>query len=125
MIFVADSVKNIVGKGENAGNQHFFPFPTMFSKTLAFRVVKIQDCLVKTHIDKNACEHIIENQSMTMIAFLYHRNECFRVYPGISLSVRLSVCLSVYLSMYKILVILCHKHLLQFYCYCIESLLIH
>ena len=23
--------KIIVGKGENVGNQHFFPFPTMFS----------------------------------------------------------------------------------------------
>ena len=25
------SFENIVGKGENAGNQHFSPFPTMFS----------------------------------------------------------------------------------------------
>ena len=24
-------LENIVGKGENAGNQHFFPYPTMFS----------------------------------------------------------------------------------------------
>ena len=23
--------ENLVGKGENAGNQHFLPFPTMFS----------------------------------------------------------------------------------------------
>ena len=23
--------KNIVGKGENAGHQHFFPFPTVYS----------------------------------------------------------------------------------------------
>ena len=23
--------KNVVEKGDNAGNQHFFPFPTMFS----------------------------------------------------------------------------------------------
>ena len=27
MIFVFDRVENIVGKGENAGNQHFFLFP--------------------------------------------------------------------------------------------------
>ena len=25
------ALKNIVGKGENAGNQHFFPFPAMFT----------------------------------------------------------------------------------------------
>ena len=25
------SFENIVGKGENAGNQHFFPFPKLFS----------------------------------------------------------------------------------------------
>ena len=24
-------LKNVLRKGENAGNQHFFPFPTMFS----------------------------------------------------------------------------------------------
>ena len=30
--FVLDSGENIVEKGENAGYQHFFPFPTMFSK---------------------------------------------------------------------------------------------
>ena len=26
-------VKNIVGKGEKSGKQHFFSFPTMFSRT--------------------------------------------------------------------------------------------
>ena len=31
MIYVFDLVENMVGKGENAGYQHF-PFPTMFSK---------------------------------------------------------------------------------------------
>ena len=30
--FLPDSLENIVGKGENANYQHFFPFPTMFSK---------------------------------------------------------------------------------------------
>ena len=47
-------------------------------------------------------------------------NECFRGYTGISLS----VWPSMYPSVYKILVILCCE-LLQFCCYCIESLLIH
>ena len=30
--FVLERVENIVGKGENAGNQHFLLFRTMFSK---------------------------------------------------------------------------------------------
>ena len=30
--FVSGKVENIVGKGENAGYQHFSPFSTMFSK---------------------------------------------------------------------------------------------
>ena len=30
MISVSDQVKNIVGKGENAGNQHFLFFPQCF-----------------------------------------------------------------------------------------------
>ena len=32
MISALDRGQKIVGKGENAGNQHFFPYPTMFSK---------------------------------------------------------------------------------------------
>ena len=30
MIFLLDNVKNIVGKGENAGYQHFLLFPQCF-----------------------------------------------------------------------------------------------
>ena len=30
-------ITNIVGQGENAGYQHFSPFPTMFSKSFFFR----------------------------------------------------------------------------------------
>ena len=44
--FVLGRVENIVGKGENAGNQ-FSPFPTLFSKGFLYRVVKSQDCVVK------------------------------------------------------------------------------
>ena len=40
MNFVMGKVENIVGKRENAGHQHFSPFPTMFSKAFFFRVVK-------------------------------------------------------------------------------------
>ena len=32
MIFVLDRVENIVGKGENAGYQHFLLFPGCFQK---------------------------------------------------------------------------------------------
>ena len=33
MIFVFDRVENIVGKGENAGYQHFLLFPQCFENT--------------------------------------------------------------------------------------------
>ena len=36
-----------MGKGENAGYQHFLLFPWMFSKGLFVWVVKSQDCVVK------------------------------------------------------------------------------
>ena len=68
--FVLGKVENILGKGENAGDQHFLlfpkffqkplfseslkvkivwlpafsPFPKMFSKASFLRVVKSQDC---------------------------------------------------------------------------------
>ena len=45
--FGLESLENIVGKGENAGNQDFAPFPTMFSKGLSYRVVKSRD-----HVEK-------------------------------------------------------------------------
>ena len=37
MISVSDRVENIVGKGENAGYQHFLLFPIMFSKDFFLR----------------------------------------------------------------------------------------
>ena len=43
-----ERIENIVGKGENAGYQHFPLFPTLFSKGFFFRVVKSQDCVVKS-----------------------------------------------------------------------------
>ena len=39
--FLPDSLVNIVGKGENANYQHFFPFPTMFSKGFFLRVINV------------------------------------------------------------------------------------
>ena len=47
MISVFAKVENIVGKGENAGYQHFSPFPTMFSKAFYFRIVNARDCVVR------------------------------------------------------------------------------
>ena len=32
MIFIFDRIENIVGKGENAGYQHFLLFPQCFQK---------------------------------------------------------------------------------------------
>ena len=40
--------ENIVGKGENAGYQHFLLFPQMFSKAFIFKVVKSRDSVVKS-----------------------------------------------------------------------------
>ena len=45
--FSMGGVKRIVGKGENAGYQHFSPFPTMFSGGYFVRVVKRRYCVVK------------------------------------------------------------------------------
>ena len=40
------SVENNVRKGENAGDQHFLLFPTLFFKAFSFKTVYTQDCLV-------------------------------------------------------------------------------
>ena len=41
-------VKNTVGKKENADYQHFSPFPSVLTKAFICRVVKSQDCVVKS-----------------------------------------------------------------------------
>ena len=48
IIFVFDSVENILGKGENAGYQHFLLFPQCFQKASFLGVVKSRDCVVKS-----------------------------------------------------------------------------
>ena len=48
MIFVFDRIDNIVGKGENAGHQHFLVFPQCFQKGFFLRVVKTRDFVVKS-----------------------------------------------------------------------------
>ena len=44
--FVLGRIENIVGKGENAGYQHFSPFPTMFTKGFFLKDIKIWNCEV-------------------------------------------------------------------------------
>ena len=46
MICITDWVENIVGKGENAGNQHFLLFPQCFQKASFSEVVENRDCVV-------------------------------------------------------------------------------
>ena len=48
MISVFDKVENIVGKGENAGYQHFLLFPQCFQKASSLGVVKSRDCVVES-----------------------------------------------------------------------------
>ena len=47
MIFVFERVENIVGKGENAGYQHFPLFRQCFSKGLLLKVTQSWGCVVK------------------------------------------------------------------------------
>ena len=41
MKFALEVVENIVGKGENAGYQHFLLFPQYFQKAFICKVVKV------------------------------------------------------------------------------------
>ena len=49
-LIVFDRVENIVGKGENAGYQHFLLFPQFFSKGVLLGVVKSRSCVVKREL---------------------------------------------------------------------------
>ena len=46
-IFVLRKEENIMGKGDNAGDQHFLSFSTMFSTGFHLKDFTIRDCLVK------------------------------------------------------------------------------
>ena len=46
--FLFNQVENIVGKGENAGYQHFLLFPQCFQKPNFPRIVNSRDCVVKS-----------------------------------------------------------------------------
>ena len=47
MIFAFERVENIVGKGENAGHQHFILFIQCFQKAFHLRSLKSWDCVVE------------------------------------------------------------------------------
>ena len=51
--FVLGRVENIMGKGENAGYQHFLLFPIMLSKGSFLRVVNSHDYVVKSDMNFN------------------------------------------------------------------------
>ena len=46
-ISLYDRVENTVGKGENAGYQHFLIFPQCFPKPSSLGSLKVWDCVVK------------------------------------------------------------------------------
>ena len=50
MEFVFYRLGNILGIGENAGYQYFLLFPKCFQKTFFFKVVKTEDCVVKSQM---------------------------------------------------------------------------
>ena len=61
-IFVLGMLENIVGKGENAGYQHFLLFPQCFQKPSFCRAVKTRDCLGKGY-DKEEIDESFPTQS--------------------------------------------------------------
>ena len=46
IVYIYDRIENIVGKGENAGHQHFLLFPQSFQKP-SFSEPLSRDCVVK------------------------------------------------------------------------------
>ena len=48
MISLFDRVENTVGKGENAGYQHFLLFPQCFPNASSIRSLKVRDCVVRS-----------------------------------------------------------------------------
>ena len=65
MISVSDRKENIVGKEENAGYQHFSPYPKRFSKAFFLRIVKNSGLL---GIELNASNI----EPMTTLIVLYY-----------------------------------------------------
>ena len=81
MICVTDLLEKLVGKGENAGYQHFLHFPQCFQKAsfevlLKVGIVWLRVKVISQHdlsdpSDKSKCKH-----SMTKIAYQGFFNAC-------------------------------------------------
>ena len=52
-------VENIVGKGENAGNQHFLLFPKCFQKP-PFLGTLSRDCVIKSRVTFSDKLHLLQ-----------------------------------------------------------------
>ena len=52
---ISERIENNLGKGENAGYQHFLCFPECFAKAFSFRFVRSQNCVVKVQCLQQAC----------------------------------------------------------------------
>ena len=71
--FCLGRVENNVGKEENTGYQYFLLFPTMLSKALYFRVVKSQDCVVKSQVESSClCSFVKLGSDCTQHALIWH-----------------------------------------------------
>ena len=70
MISVFDRIENILGKGQNAGYQYFFPFLTMFTKGFFLGVVKSLDCVVELSFATAYTVYIGNLSAITMPSIL-------------------------------------------------------
>ena len=61
MISVFDRVENIVGKGENAGCQHFLLFPQCFQKSSFLRILKYHTMFYRSCVQETF-ENIVGKQ---------------------------------------------------------------
>ena len=53
--FLSEQIENIVGKGENADNQHFFPFPQCFPKAPVFGPLEAASVSIHQPFSKAFC----------------------------------------------------------------------
>ena len=72
--FVLGRVENIVGKGENAGHQHFLLFPAMFSNGFFPSVVKSWDCVVKSSFFTTQ-SHLLTTLKKSLLKTLWEKGK--------------------------------------------------
>ena len=79
MNFILGRVKNILGKGENAGYQHFLFVPKCFQKASPSRVVKSQDCVLKDQPIRRQIFRLVQIKTNCRQHFRVHsklKNKC-------------------------------------------------